>query len=63
MPAAAAVVVCADGLDIDDVVSSLLCLPLTSELDSRQFSYEPDKEESAQQQRQQQQEAPFGCGL
>jgi hypothetical protein len=48
------------------VVSSLLCLPLTSELDSRQFSYEPDKEDGTQQQQrrqQQQQEAPFGCGL
>jgi hypothetical protein len=55
-------VVRADGLDIDDVVSSLLCLPLTSELDSRQFSYEPDKEDSAQQ-HQQQQEEPYGCGL
>jgi hypothetical protein len=47
------------------VVRSLLCLPLTSELDSRMFSYEPDREASAeqQQQQQQQQQAPYGCGV
>ncbi|KAF6265825.1 NAD-dependent glycerol-3-phosphate dehydrogenase [Scenedesmus sp. NREL 46B-D3] len=39
--------------DIDDVVRSLLCLPLTSELDSRMFSYEPYRDSSSTQQQQQ----------
>jgi hypothetical protein len=43
------------------VVSSLLCLPLTAELDARMFSYEADKEGRAQEQ--QQQQAPYGCGV
>lgn len=43
----------AEDADIDDVVRSLLCLPLTSELDSRMFSYEPYRDSSSTQQQQQ----------